>query len=426
MRSEVVDEPISAQEQHARRRRRLVLMGGGVLLLAVAGVAVARLARAAPLVVTEGLWIDTVQEGDIARELHGVGELVPDDDAARWAAADVEGRVERKLLESGAMVKAGTVLLELADPDVEQAAVSADLALEQALSAYTSLEASLEAELLSLRSTAAAVESERAQAVLQARVDATLAKKGLLSEVTADQSTVRADALTERARLEQNRVTALEHSQTTRLAAQQSEVKNHRTVAALKHRDLAALTVRAGIDGVLQEVIVEVGQRVTRGANLARVIDPSRLKARVRVPEAQTTGLQLGQTASIDTHNGIVPGRVSRIAPSAQNGTVTLDVTLGAALPEGARVDMTVDGTIQLDRLSNIRHVGRPASGSAEGDVSLFKVSADGTRAERVRVRLAPASANRVRILEGELRAGDRVVLSDTSAWPGQAVVRLR
>jgi HlyD family secretion protein len=421
-----VDEPISSQERHTRRRRRYVLIACGALLIVVSAYAVARVARAAPLVATEGLWIDTVQEGDISRELHGVGELVPDDDAARWASADVEGRVERKLLESGAVVTAGTVLLELADPDVEQAAVTADLALEQALSEYTSLEASLEAELLSLRSTAAAVESERAQAVLQARVDATLAKKGLLAEVTAEQSAVRADALTERARLEQNRVTALEQSQKTRLAAQQSEVKNHRTVGDLKHRDLAALTVRAGIDGVLQDVVVEVGQRVTRGANLARVIDPSRLKARIRVPEAQTTGLQMGQTVNVDTHNGIVPGRVSRIAPSAQNGTVTVDVTLDAALPKGARVDMTIDGTIHLDKLSNIRHVGRPASGSAEGDVSLFKVSADGTRAERITVRLAPASANRVQILDGQVRAGDRIVLSDTSGWPDQPVVRLR
>jgi HlyD family secretion protein len=421
-----VDEPISSRERQARRLRRRVAIGCGALLAVVLAYAVARVGRAAPLVATEGLWIDSVQQGDISRELSGVGELVPDDDAARWAAADVEGRVERKLLESGATVTAGTVILELADPDVAQATVTADLALEQALSAYTSLEASLEAELLSLRSTAAAVESERAQAVLQARVDATLAKKGLLSEVTAEQSTVRADALTERARLEQNRVAALEQSQKTRLAAQQSEVKNHRTVADLKRRDLAALTVRAGIDGVLQDVVVEVGQRVTRGANLARVIDPSRLKARIRVPEAQTTGLQLGQSVSVDTHNGIVPGRVSRIAPSAQNGTVTVDATLADALPKGARVDMTIDGTIHLDRLSNIRHVARPAFGSGEGDVSLFKVSADGTHAERVTVRLAPASANRVQILDGELRAGDRVVLSDTSAWPDQAVVRLR
>lgn len=421
-----MDEPISPRERQTHRRRRRVLAGCGALLIVIAAYAVARVGRAVPLVATEGLWIDTVKEGDISRELHGVGELVPDDDAARWASADVAGRVERKRLESGAIVKAGTVLLELADPDVEQAAVAADLDLEQAQSAYTSLEASLDAELLALRSAAAAVESERAQAVLQARVDATLAKKGLLSEVTAEQSTVRADALTERARLERNRVTALEQSQKTRLVAQQSEVKSHRTVAELKHRDLAAMTVRAGIDGVLQDVVVEVGQRVTRGTNLARVIDPARLKARLRVPEAQTTGLQPGQTASIDTHNGIVPGRVSRIAPSAQNGTVTVDVALDAGLPKGARVDMTIDGTIHLERLSGVRHVGRPASGSGEGEVALFKLSSDGSRAERITVRLGPASANRVQILTGALAAGDRVVLSDTSAWSDQRVVRLK
>lgn len=421
-----MDEPISPQARRSQRLRRRILIGCGALALLVSAYALTRIARGAPLVATEGLWIDTVQEGDISRELHGVGELVPDDDAARWASADSEGRVERKLLESGAMVKAGTVLMQLADPDVEQAAVTADLSLEQALSSYTSLEASLQAELLSLRSSAAAVESERAQAVLQAKVDATLAEKGLLSGVTADQSKVRADALSERARLEQSRVTALEQSQKTRLAAQQSDIKNHRTIADLKHRDLAALTVRAGIDGVLQEVVVEVGQRVARGANLARVIDPARLKARIRVPEAQTTGLQLGQAVSVDTHNGIVPAQVSRIAPSAQNGTVTVDVTLKDALPAGARVDMTIDGTIHLDRLSNIRHVGRPASGPGEGEVALFKVSADGTRAERITVRLAPASANRAQILDGDLRAGDRVVLSDTSAWPDTPVVRLR
>src|SRR5262245_54899846 len=211
----VVDEPISSQERTTRQRRRRVVIGCVVLLTALSVYAVTRLGQAAPAVAAEGLWIDTVKQGDISRELHGVGELVPDDDAARWASADVAGRVERKLLESGAIVKAGTVLLQLADPDVEQAAVAADLGLEQAQSAYTSLEASLDAELLALRSTAAAVEAERAQAVLQARVDATLAKKGLLSEVTAEQSSVRADALTERARLERNRVTALEQSQKT-------------------------------------------------------------------------------------------------------------------------------------------------------------------------------------------------------------------
>jgi HlyD family secretion protein len=184
--------------------------------------------------------------------------------------------------------------------------------------------------------------------------------------------------------------------------------------------------VRAGIDGVLQEVVVEVGQRVNRSANLARVIDPVRLKARLRVPEAQTDGVRMGQPVNVDTHNGIVPGRVSRIAPSAQNGTVTLDIVLDGALPTGARPDMTIDGAIHIGRLTGVRYVGRPASGRLEGDVVLYKVSSDGTRAEKIVAQLEPAAANQVQIVGGDLRAGDRVVLSDTSAWGDQHVVRLR
>lgn len=421
-----MDVPISSAELTARRRRRTTIAAVIVLVLLAGGYGVARIGRAAPAVSSDGLWIDSVLEGDIARELHGVGELVPDDDASRWAAADVEARVERKLLEAGAQVRADTVLLQLSNPDVEQAAVAANLALDAATAAYASLEASLQTELLALESAAAAIESERAQSALQAQVDATLTKGGLLSEITAEQSRVRADALAARTLIERSRVEATRRALPTRLAAQRSEVESRRTVAALKHRDLAGMTVRAGMDGVLQEVAVEVGQRVTRSANLARVVDPARLKARLRVPEAQTDDVRLGQRVEIDTHNGIVPGRIERVAPSAQNGTVTIDVDLEGELPRGARPDMTIDGTIQIDRLTGVRHVGRPASGTATGDVTLFKLSADGATAERVRLRVAPASANRVRILDGDLKAGDRVVLSDTTAWGDQQVVRLR
>jgi HlyD family secretion protein len=374
----------------------------------------------------DGLWIDVVREGDLSRELRGVGELVPDDDASRWAAADVDGRVEKKFLESGAVVRADTVLMQLGNSDVEQAAVAADLALESATSAYESLQASLQTELLALKSAAAAVESERAQTELQARVDAALAREGLLAAITAEQSRVSAEALAARSRFEKDRVAAMERSLEARMASQRSEVESRRTVAELKHKDLRAMTVRAGIDGVLQDVVVEVGQRVSRSANLARVIDPVRLKARLRVPEAQTDGVRLGQPVAVDTHNGIVPGRVSRIAPSAQNGTVTLDIRLDGAVPAGARPDMTIDGTIQIDRLAGVRYVGRPASGRVDGDVTLYKVSADGTRAEKITVRLEPAAANQVQIVGGVLRAGDRLVLSDTSSWADQQVVRLR
>ncbi|MEQ1910007.1 MAG: HlyD family efflux transporter periplasmic adaptor subunit [Vicinamibacterales bacterium] len=421
-----MDVPRDPHELKRSRRRRLTLVGAAVVALIAALYSASRLGRAAPGVSTQGLWVDTVKVGDVARELHGVGELVPDDNASRWAAAEADGRVDKKLLEAGAVVKADTVLMQLSNPDVEQASVAANLALEAAQAEYASLEASLQNDLLALRSNAAAVEADRAQAAIQAEVDATLSRDGLLSEITSKQSRVRTDALTVRVKFEQDRVAASERLLTTRLTTGRSEVESHRTLAALKRRDLEAMTVRAGMDGVLQEVVVDVGQRVVRSANLARVIDPNKLKAQLRIPEAQTDDLRMGLRVAVDTHNGIVQGVVSRIAPSAQNGTVTVDVQLAGALPRGARPDMTIDGTIEIERLQAVRHMGRPASGQMEGAVTLFKVSADGTTASKVAVKLGRASANSVQILDGDLQAGDRVVLSDTASWGDRPVVRLR
>lgn len=393
-------------------------------MIAIVG-AVSRLGRAVPTIDREGLWIDTVQEGEIARQVRGVGELVPDDDAARWISAEIEGRVDVKRLEAGAMVQADTVVLQLSNADVEQAAVAARLALDAAEAAYDSLEAALQNDLLALRSATAAIEADRATAEIQAEVDASLARDGLLSDITSRQSKVRAQALATRVSLENNRLETTERSLTTRLATQRAEVESRRTLAQLKDRDLASMTVRAGMAGVLQQIVVDVGQRVTRSANLARVVDPARLKAVVRIPEAQTDALRVGSPAAVDTHNGVVAGRVSRIAPSAQNGTVTIDIALQGELPRGARPDMTVDGVLEVERLARVRHIGRPVAGQTEGATTLFKVSADGREAVRTPVRLGRASANDVEILDGDLAKGDRVVLSDTSTWNGDRV-RLR
>jgi HlyD family secretion protein len=412
----------SHAEIAGHRRRKTAIAFGGALTLIIALYFVSRLGRATPAVERSGLWIDTVKAGDLPRELRGVGELAPQDDASRWISAELDGRVDRKLLERGALVKPDTVILQLSNRDVEQAAVEARLELEAAEAAYSSLEAALQTDLLALRSQSAAINAEQDEAALQAEVDSKLARDGLLAELTSRQSEVRKASLVSRAKLEQDRVKNTELSVATRLATQRAEVERRRTLAQLKQHDLESMTVRAGMTGVLQEIVVEVGQRMPRNANLARVVDPSRLKAVIRVPEAQTHDLGLDLPALIDTHSGIIPGRVSRIAPSAQNGTVTIDVALEGLLPPGARPDMTVDGSVELERLRNIRHMGRPSSGQAEGTVNVFKLSPDGAEARRITVKLGRATANEVEVLDGDLRPGERVVLSDTSSWAGSAV----
>jgi HlyD family secretion protein len=417
-----MDIPKSRKAISSKRRRRYLVLAAAAVCVAAALAALSALKTAAPTVDASALWIGTVQEGEMARELRGVGELVPDDDAARWLAAELDGRVDRKFVEAGAIVTPDTMVLQLSNPEVEQAAVSAKLALDAAEAAYASLDAALQNDLLALRSATAAIEADRVQAEIQAEVDVTLARDGLLSNITSRQSTVRAQALAARMTLEQNRVEATERSLASRLATQRADVESRRTLAVLRQRDLESMRVRAGMAGVLQEIVVEVGQRVTRSANLARVVDPARLKAVVRIPEAQTRDLRVGLPATIDTRSGVVAGQVTRIAPSAQNGTVTVDIDGLDELPPGARLDMSIDGVIELERLVRVRHVGRPAAGQTEGAVTLFKLSPDGREAVRVPVRLGRASANEVEIVDGDLTAGDRVVLSDTSAWSGERV----
>jgi HlyD family secretion protein len=420
---DVIKPPI---DPRVRRLRQAAWATAAAVFAGAAVYALTGLSAAVPSFDRSGLWIDTVKKGPLVRQLRGVGELVTDDDASMWLAAELDARVDRKLLEEGAMVRPETVILQLSNRDVEQAAVAADLALQSAEAALTSLEAALNNELLAQRSAVAAIESDHAQASMQAEVDAGLVSKGLLAEVVSRQSTVRSQSLGTRLTLERNRLQTTEQSVNARLAVQRAEVDSRRTLASLRHRDLESLTVKAGMSGTLQSVVVQVGQRVARSANLARVVDPSRLKAQLRIPEAQTADLHTGLAVSIDTHNGIVQGALSRIAPAAQNGTVTLDVRLNGPLPPAARPDMTVDGLIELERLDDVLHVARPAASQVQDLTTLYRVSADGGRAERVTVRLGRASANEVEIAGGELRPGDRVVLSDTSAWGEHAVVRLR
>ena len=392
-------------------------------MLVVATYALRSIQASVPTVERAGLWIESVQAGSMVLEVRGVGELVPDD--FLWLAAETDGRVERVLLRGGALVAPDTVILELSDPETERAAVAAALALQAAEAAYASLEADLRNETLQLRVLAATTEATLEQAEMQARVDATLASEGLLATLTSDLSAVRARALATQLELERQRLETSEASLADRLAVQRAEIERLRADLRVRQGDVDALRVRAGMDGVLQEVVVDEGQRVLRGVNLARVVDPARLKAELRIPETQTRGLRVGLPAVVDTRNDIVAGQVSRMDPAAQNGTVTIDVALEGPLPASARPQITVEGIIEVERLDDVLYVGRPAISQASDSISVFRVSADRTQAVRTQVRIGRTSATTVEVLGG-LDAGDEIVLSDTSAWDEWDVIGLR
>lgn len=406
----------------AKRRRRLVLSGAAVGVVALVTVALSQLEPAAPSVDQRSLFIDTVRRGEMVRQVRGPGTLVPVE--IRWIAAPVVGRVDRIPALPGERVTAETVLLELSNPEVEQSALEAEAGLAEAEADYARLAAQLDSEQLTLEAQAAALESEAEQARLQVEADRRLADEGLVPDLTRQLSETRATELAGRAELERQRVAKGGESAEAQLAAERARLEQARAMAALRREQLAGLEVRAGIDGVLQEVAVEVGQRVTAGATLARVAQPERLKAELRIPETQAKDVALGQAVEVDTRNGVVAGRVVRIDPAVQEGTVTVDVKLTGKLPAGARPDLSVDGTIRIERLTDVLYVGRPAYGQAESTITLFRLEPGGEHAVRVPVRLGKASVNTIEIAKG-LAEGNRVILSDTSAWDGHDRLRI-
>lgn len=406
----------------AKRRRRLVLSGAAVGVVALVTVALSQLEPAAPSVDQRSLFIDTVRRGEMVRQVRGPGTLVPVE--IRWIAAPVVGRVDRIPALPGERVTAETVLLELSNPEVEQSALEAEAGLAEAEADYARLAAQLDSEQLTLEAQAAALESEAEQARLQVEADRRLADEGLVPDLTRQLSETRAKELAGRAALEQRRVAKGGESAKAQLAAEGARLEQARAMVALRREQLAGLEVRAGIGGVLQEVAVEVGQRVTAGATLARVAQPERLKAELRIPETQAKDVALGQAVEVDTRNGVVAGRVVRIDPAVQEGTVTVDVKLTGKLPAGARPDLSVDGTIRIERLTDVLYVGRPAYGQAENTITLFRLEPGGEHAVRVPVRLGKASVNTIEIAKG-LAEGDRVILSDTSAWDGHDRLRI-
>jgi HlyD family secretion protein len=409
----------------ARTRRTRWIAGGAIVAVTVgtASVVLARLAPASPEVDRGMVWTDTVRRGPMLRSVRGIGTLTPEN--IRWIPATTAGRVERIRVRPGATVTPETVVLDLSNPEEVQGLAEAEAQARAASAELASLRARLEDDLVAQEATALVMASEFAQASLRAQMDGQLAARGLQSELEARLSALRAESLRARALAERRRLDRMSGSVEAQLAVQQAAVERLRAGAALKRAQVAALRVQAGVAGILQLVPVEVGQHVAPGTNLARVADPCRLKAELRVPESQARDVRIGLAASIDTHNGVVIGRVVRVDPAVQGGTVTVDVALDAELPPGARPDLSIDGTIELERLADVLYVGRPVLGREMTTVGLFRVGPDGVTAERVKVALGRTAVNAVEI-KGGLQAGDQVVLSDMSPWDRVDRIRLR
>jgi HlyD family secretion protein len=407
----------------AKKIRRIAF--GAVAILLIAGVTFgfSRLRPAAPVVDLATIWLDEVRRGPMLREVRGLGTLVPED--IRWIPAQTDSRVDRIMIRPGAVVKPEAIILELSDPQLQRDALDAEYQLKATQADYANLKVQVNSELMNQKAAAAAVRSEYEQAKIQHEVDEKLFQQGIGSDVTARLSKVKEEQLSIRARLEDERTQIAAESSKARLDAQQARVEQQKALYQLRRSQVEALHVRAGINGVLQLVTVEVGQRVTPGGNLARVADPKRLKAEIKIAETQAKDVAIGQRAAIDTRNGVVMGHISRIDPSVLNGTVTVDVAIEDALPQGARPDLSIDGTIELENLKDVLYVGRPVRGQSDTTIGLFKLVEDGSEAVRVNVKLGRSSVNAVEILQG-LKAGDKVILSDMSAWDAFDRIRLR
>ncbi len=407
----------------AKKIRRIIY--GTVTLLLLGGVTygLSKLRPAAPSVDRATVWPDEVKRGPMVRDVHGLGTLVPED--IRWIPAQTDSRVERWILRPGAIVRPDSIIMELSDPTLQREALDAEFQLKGAEADYANLKVQVDSDLMNQKANEAAVRSDYEQARLQHDVDEKLYKEGIGSDHVRNLSKVREEQLAIRLKLESERTAVAADSAKARLAAQQAKIDEQKALYQLKKSQVDALHVRAGINGVLQLVPVDVGQHVTPGTNLARVADPKKLKAEIKIAETQAKDVVPGQKASIDTRNGIVNGHVSRIDPSVVNGTVTVDVSLDEPCPNGCRPDLSVDGTVTLENLKDVLYVGRPVHGQADSTIGIFKITEDGSEAVRVNVKLGRSSVNTIEVLDG-LKVGDKVILSDMSAWDNFDRVRLK
>ena len=407
-----------------KRRRQIILFGVGTVLVVALSIGVMRLKPAAPSVERGTVWTDVVKRGSMLRQVRGPGSLMPVQEAVRQIPAETEATVVRIRVLPGSQVKADTILLEMSNSQVEQSAVDAQLQLKAVEAEYQSLRVGLDSNLMTQKAGAATVNAEYSQAQRQADTDKALYELGVISGLAYKSSKGKADELTTRNDLEGQRLAINKRAIETQLAQEQAKVDQARTLAALKQKQLDALRVRAGIGGVLVDLPMQVGQHVQPGTMLAKVVQPEHLMAALKIAETQARDVQFGEPVSIDTHNGLISGTVMRVDPAVQNGTVTVDVKLTGELPRGARPDLSVDGTIDLERLDNVLYVGRPAFGQENSTISLFKLDADGKEAVRVPVKVGRESVNSIQIFEG-LHEGDAVILSDMSRWDKTDRIRL-
>ncbi len=408
------------------RRKWIQRLGWGLVLLVAVPLitwGLGRLKPAAPAVEMATLWPDTVKRGLMVRNVRGLGTLVPED--ILFIPAQNEGRVERVALRPGVAVEPDTVLLVLANPELEAQAVDYEWQVKAAEAQLSDLRVRLMQQKLEQQSRVAQVQADQVKAQLQFERDSQLHRNGLTPELTVRLSEATAKELSHRSQVEKDRLGSYDAMIAAQVDAQRVRVEQLRAQYDLRRKQVDQLTVRAGLSGVLQELALQVGQRVTVGTVLAKVVQPAKLKAELKIPETQAKDVQLNQPAEIDTRNGVVKGVVARIDPAAVNGTVTVDVRITEPLPPGARPDLSVDGTIELERLSNVLYMGRPVFGQAHGTITLFRIDATGKEAVRVPVKLGRISVNAVEIVDG-LAVGDRVILSDMSAWDAQNRLRLQ
>jgi len=419
-----MDIPRGESVIRSKKRKRVLVTIAAVLAVGGITLGVSKLKPAAPGVDSTTVWTDTVKRGSMLRQVRGIGSLVPTPEAIRAIPAVTDVQVDRILALGGTPVQTDTVIMELSNPQVVQEAMDADEQLKGAEADYMNTKAKVNSDLGQLRQEAATVKADYEDAKRIAESNRELVKIGVLSQQALKTSEGKEEELATRYRIEQERIAMSEKAMDTQLAVAQAKIDQMRALAQFRHKQLDALKVRAGIPGLLQEVDVQVGQRAPQGTILAKVVQPQHLKAELKIPETTAKDVEPGQPAEIDTHNGIIPGKVIRIDPAAQNDTFTVDVELQGELPKGARPDLSVDGTITMEKLENVLYVGRPAFGQEKSTVGMFRLDADEKNAVRVPVELGRSSVNSIEIVRG-LKEGEKVILSDMSRWDNVDRIRL-